>query len=247
MKRFRGFILWISDWRTGATFAGTLLVILLGVVVIDGRQARDHALQGVTAQANQARSSQEAATRRIDLLTGEIQNLRTELDAVLSATTDEGRQKAVADAEQRRTSPTTTTTTTPPLAVPANRPASASPGPSPAPEPPSTTTTTQPPPPTTAPCTTMPIVGTCVPGRASRSSSAPRCGGWYDLVASYDWQTDTACRILICESGGDPDAQNRSGANGLMQIMGGPLDPEENMALAYQMWTQRGWQPWVCK
>ena len=49
----------------------------------------------------------------------------------------------------------------------------------------------------------------------------------------------------MCESGGDPNAYNaRSGATGLFQILNGPRDPAENVALAFRMWQSRGWQPW---
>lgn len=82
---------------------------------------------------------------------------------------------------------------------------------------------------------------------AARASSGP-CGGWRHLVARYDWNVDTACRILVCESKGDPSARNRrSTATGLFQILGGPTDAERNVAQAYAMWRARGWQPWVCR
>lgn len=164
---------WLADWRNGATLLATVLVALLAVVVADGRHARDAALHGLTAQANQSRSAQEAASRRIDMLTGEITNLRAELDQVLVATTDEQRQQAVDDANQRRTTTTATT-------APSNPTASAPPGPA-QPSAPATTTTTAPPPPspttpptTAAPCVTVPVVGGCIPGRSSRSSTAGR-------------------------------------------------------------------------
>lgn len=93
--------------------------------------------------------------------------------------------------------------------------------------------------------------------RASRSSSAPRAvaattrrytGGverWRSLVARYPWPVDTALAVMACESGGDPNARNPdSSATGLFQILGGPTDPEANVALAFRMWQSRGWQPW---
>lgn len=105
--------------------------------------------------------------------------------------------------------------------------------------PPATTTTT-----TTAP-----------PRRVSRQATPrprpkPRppgnCWGWGHLVFAYDWPHSTACAVLGCESRGDPNARNpRSSATGLFQILNGPTDPAANVALAYQMWRRRGWQPWT--
>jgi hypothetical protein len=52
---------------------------------------------------------------------------------------------------------------------------------------------------------------------------------------------------MMCESGGNANAYNaRSGATGLFQILGGPFDPAANVAMAFRMWQQRGWQPWTC-
>jgi hypothetical protein len=69
------------------------------------------------------------------------------------------------------------------------------------------------------------------------------CAGWAALVGRHDWPTGTACRILWCESRGDPDARNGRHV-GLFQIADGPADPEANVALAHAMWARRGWQPW---
>jgi hypothetical protein len=88
--------------------------------------------------------------------------------------------------------------------------------------------------------------------RASRSATtaAPRgaaYGPWADLINQYPWPTQTAYRIMMCESGGNANAYNaRSGATGLFQILNGPFDPAANVATAFRMWQQRGWQPWTC-
>lgn len=86
--------------------------------------------------------------------------------------------------------------------------------------------------------------------RASRAASASRgaaYGPWADLINQYPWPTGTAYRIMMCESGGDANAYNaRSGATGLFQILNGPFDPAANVAMAFRMWQQRGWQPWTC-
>jgi hypothetical protein len=66
---------------------------------------------------------------------------------------------------------------------------------------------------------------------------------WKALVARYAWDVALAERVLWCESRGDPNAEN-AGANGLFQIIGGPFEPEANVALAYDMYRARGWTPW---
>jgi hypothetical protein len=85
------------------------------------------------------------------------------------------------------------------------------------------------------------------PSSPGPRAGAPRppdgCAGWATLVGRHDWPTDVACRVLWCESRGDPDARNGRHV-GLFQIADGPADPAENVALAHAMWQRRGWQPW---
>jgi hypothetical protein len=78
------------------------------------------------------------------------------------------------------------------------------------------------------------------PARPVRSGSVD----WRALVAQHPWNVAVAERVLWCESRGDPNAHN-AGANGLFQILGGPFDPAANVALAYRMYSARGWQPWT--
>jgi soluble lytic murein transglycosylase-like protein len=76
---------------------------------------------------------------------------------------------------------------------------------------------------------------------------APRSSGpvdWKAIVARHPWDVAVAERIVWCESRGNPDARNSSGATGLFQILGGSLDPVANVARAYEMYRARGWQPW---
>jgi hypothetical protein len=118
------------------------------------------------------------------------------------------------------------------------------------------TTTTTPP----APTTTSPPA----PVRLSSPSPAPRpVEEWRALVSSYFAVSDVdkALRVIACESGGDPNAQNpRSGAAGLFQhiprywadrsaMVGLPgasiFDPVANVsAAAYLVYTV-GWSPWA--
>lgn len=78
-----------------------------------------------------------------------------------------------------------------------------------------------------------------------------------DLVCSYAWPCDQAMRVMLCESRGNPLA-NGAGNRGLFQInsvharrVGGDLealfDPEVNVAVAFQIWSEQGWRPWGCR
>lgn len=81
--------------------------------------------------------------------------------------------------------------------------------------------------------------------RAAATTRAPAYGPWADLINQYPWPAQTAYEVMMCESGGDANAYNAgSGATGLFQILDGPFDPHENVALAFRMWQSRGWQPW---
>ena len=81
--------------------------------------------------------------------------------------------------------------------------------------------------------------------RPATPTRAPAYGPWAELINQYPWPADVAYRVMMCESGGDANAYNaRSGATGLFQILDGPFDPHENVALAFKMWQSRGWQPW---
>jgi soluble lytic murein transglycosylase-like protein len=99
-----------------------------------------------------------------------------------------------------------------------------------------------------------------------RNTSPPAGGAeaWRDLVSQYfpAWAVDGALNVLWCESRGDPNAYNPSGASGLFQIVGlwhtsgfDPFDPEQNIALAASIWTQGhpragsapNWGHWVCQ
>lgn len=101
---------------------------------------------------------------------------------------------------------------------------------------------------------------------APRSTAPDRgpdgCGGWRHHVADL-WpagQVDRACNVLWCESKGDPGAENRSGASGLMQLLGKQamfaargwpyedrFDGVRNLTVAHDLWKRDGWSPWVCK
>lgn len=78
---------------------------------------------------------------------------------------------------------------------------------------------------------------------AARRPLAAGAAQWLAHLARYPWDAEVAARILWCESRGDPAARNGRHM-GLFQIAHGPLDPIENIALAYRMYAARGWRPW---
>ena len=82
--------------------------------------------------------------------------------------------------------------------------------------------------------------------RLAEQAAPPSVGpvDWNAIIARYPWDVRVAERIVWCESRGDPNARNGSGAIGLFQILGGSFDPEANVASAYEMYRARGWQPW---
>ena len=92
--------------------------------------------------------------------------------------------------------------------------------------------------------------------------------GWDELLQKHfgeEWER--AKRVMICESGGDPNADGdrhltywENGelygfSTGLFQIrhLPGRPDPEwlkdpiNNITYAAGMWKSQGWSPWTCK
>lgn len=83
---------------------------------------------------------------------------------------------------------------------------------------------------------------------------------WRGLVAAYfpADQVDRALRIMACESGGNPNAYNPSGASGLFQVLASWADnfglspsdlfvPEINVMVASKLYYDGGWGHWVCR
>ena len=118
---------------------------------------------------------------------------------------------------------------------------------------PPTTTTTAPPPPTTV----------APPPPVAAPAPSGGCSGWADLVAAYfpPAQVATACRVMACESGGNPGVHNEagSGASGLFQFMPGTwtsttglappasaYSPDVQIRAAAALWASSGWGPWGC-
>jgi len=73
-------------------------------------------------------------------------------------------------------------------------------------------------------------------------------GDWQDLVCSYDWDCTWATAVMMCESGGNPDAYNPQGYVGLFQIWEGfganLRDPATNIAAAYSLYQSGGPGNW---
>lgn len=92
---------------------------------------------------------------------------------------------------------------------------------------------------------------------------AGACGGWEGLIAAHfpADQVARACRVMMCESQGNPTAQNpRSSASGLFQFLSGTwtsvtgtpapasaYSPDTQVAAAAALWRSSGWSPWVCR
>lgn len=132
----------------------------------------------------------------------------------------------------------------------------------------STTTTTVAPPtphvdlpaPPPPPRLTAPNV---VPKLSQTHTASPPCSGWLaEVQAVFGPATAKACSVLGCESRGDPQARNRSGASGLFQIMmplhagmfeahGWPassvFDGVRNITIAAEIVRGVGWGAWVCR
>jgi hypothetical protein len=156
---------WVLDWRTGLTLSLSALIAIVGLVVVDGHRTTQDALAAAREATISQRATAQAATRRIDLLNADLDDVRSELDAVLAATTDAQRRAVVIESNQRRFLPTTTATT---ATRPSQAPAATTTSTTASKPPVSSTTSTAPPPTTTtAPprttttCVTVSRVGVC--------------------------------------------------------------------------------------
>jgi len=100
-------------------------------------------------------------------------------------------------------------------------------------------------------------VATPPPGNTGIGSNVEQ---WRGLVAAFFplEEVDRALRIMACESGGNPNAYNPSGASGLMQVLASwadnfgyvPADlfnPAINLQVARYLWDDGGWGHWMCR
>lgn len=104
------------------------------------------------------------------------------------------------------------------------------------------------------------VTSTSSPPPASSPTARGSCGGWEDLISSYfGSETGTACRVMMCESHGNPTAYNPSSASGLFQFLrstwqnmlgmsGEARDhpPEVQIAAAKRLRDMAGWSQWSC-
>lgn len=147
-----------ADWKNGATLLASVLVALLAVTVIDGIRARGDVLEqarqdAATAQAtaNQARSAQQAATRRIDRLTTGQQQLGRQVAFLLEENSALRQQVRDMGGAPIVITPSSSTTARYPSASPSPSPSPRqSPRPSPAPRPSPSPSPT---------CRPLPIIG----------------------------------------------------------------------------------------
>lgn len=162
MSGARSFGRWLTNWRNPATLVAAVFVTILAITVMDSISTRDRAFDAQQRTVQQALDARQAATRRIDALTGEINRLQqsaeengqriAELVAQVAALQEQirrmGGQPIVVEPAPARPS-TTTTTTVRPVA------------PQPPPTSPTTTTTTTmaPTPPPSTPFVCAPIIG----------------------------------------------------------------------------------------
>ena len=92
--------------------------------------------------------------------------------------------------------------------------------------------------------------------KAEATAGRP-CAQWYDLALDVGWTAEQwanpMARVMWGESNCRPDAYNRSGASGLMQVMpmwrddcgGGDLfDPRFNLTCALHVLNVSSWQAW---
>ncbi len=83
---------------------------------------------------------------------------------------------------------------------------------------------------------------------AAAAVAAQAQGDWQDLVCSYQWDCSWAMAVIMCESGGNPNAYNPQGYVGLFQIWEGYganlRDPATNIAAAYSLYLSGGPGNW---
>lgn len=106
----------------------------------------------------------------------------------------------------------------------------------------------------TAPAVRDGPTGPTPPTTAPAPANA-RCPQWWNLALDVGWppgEMPTVDRVMKCESNCDPAAHNKSGADGLMQLMDmwtgdiDPHDPEANLRVALHVREVQGWRAWSC-
>lgn len=84
-----------------------------------------------------------------------------------------------------------------------------------------------------------------------------------EYVKNIPWDTETAYKVILCESGGNEKIVSKSGDVGIFQInlvahwpqipgntrsekVDWLKDYKNNTDFAYGLWQKSGWFPWVC-
>lgn len=80
------------------------------------------------------------------------------------------------------------------------------------------------------------------------------CETYRPLIEQYSWDVRIAMAVMEAESGCNPNSANLNdkhngcmGSFGLFQIAcydGQVYDPAKNIAIAWEKYKKRGWQPW---
>lgn len=96
---------------------------------------------------------------------------------------------------------------------------------------------------------------------APRTEAVGDCGGWDELIAAhFPGEVVKACSVMMCESRGNPQAENSSSsASGLFQFLSSTWESTTGtpapasaysggtqIAAAAKLWRSSGWSPWVC-
>lgn len=95
---------------------------------------------------------------------------------------------------------------------------------------------------------------------AHKPKYSAECDRYASIIGRYSWDIRIAMAVMQAESGCDPSSANLNdvhqdakgniickGSFGLMQISchsGEVYDPERNIAIAWEKYKSRGWQPW---
>jgi hypothetical protein len=72
------------------------------------------------------------------------------------------------------------------------------------------------------------------------------------IICAVPWPCEEALAVAWCESRFDPRAVGAYGERGLFQVHPGfwgpvPTEPEGQVAQAYAIWREHGWEPWRCR
>jgi hypothetical protein len=116
------------------------------------------------------------------------------------------------------------------------------------PTPPTTPTPAPPAPPSPSPTVAPQVAAAYIPPAGSLEA----------LICSYAWPCQEALHVKWCESRGNWDTIGAGANYGGFQINAvhagrfpgfweSWMDPAQNTAWAFQLWSEQGWRPWACR